>query len=130
MPALTADEDRARDHTGRRAKAELCPLVSRVTDTLHAYQLSKRGNGLRVSGGGRPAERGARVNAISPGIVVTPLARDELTGPGGAGYRRMLELAPAPAARMSDEIGAVGAGAVGPDVDRSPAATSLVDFQA
>lgn len=115
LPALTADEDRALATTPADELLGL-PLVSRVTDTLHAYQLSKRGNGLRVMAEAvRWAERGARVNAISPGIVVTPLARDELTGPRGAGYRRMLELAPAGRAGTPDEIGAVGALLLGPD---------------
>jgi NAD(P)-dependent dehydrogenase (short-subunit alcohol dehydrogenase family) len=63
-----------------------------VTDPLHAYQLSKRGNSLRVMAEAvRWAKRGARINTISPGIIMTPLARDELSGPRGAGYRRMIE---------------------------------------
>jgi NAD(P)-dependent dehydrogenase (short-subunit alcohol dehydrogenase family) len=63
-----------------------------VTDSLHAYQLAKRGNSLRVMAEAvRWGERGARVNTISPGIVMTPLAKDELFGPRGAGYRRMIE---------------------------------------
>ena len=40
-------------------------------------------------------KRAARINTISPGIIFTPLARDELTGPRGEGYRRMIELSPA-----------------------------------
>jgi len=68
----------------------------RVTDALHAYQLAKRGNTLGVMAKAvRWGKRGARVNTISPGIILTPLARDELTGPRGEGYRRMIELSPA-----------------------------------
>jgi NAD(P)-dependent dehydrogenase (short-subunit alcohol dehydrogenase family) len=55
----------------------------------------------------RWAERGARVNAISPGIIITPLARDELDGANGAGYRRMLELSPAGRAGTPDEVAAL-----------------------
>jgi NAD(P)-dependent dehydrogenase (short-subunit alcohol dehydrogenase family) len=81
-----------------------------VTDNLHAYQLAKRGNALRVMAEAvRWARRGARVNTISPGIIMTPLARDELTGPRGEGYRRMLELSPVGRASTPDEVGTVGA---------------------
>jgi NAD(P)-dependent dehydrogenase (short-subunit alcohol dehydrogenase family) len=60
-------------------------------------------------------KRGARINTISPGIIITPLAKDELTGPRGAGYRRMIELAPAKRAGTPDEVGTVGALLMGPD---------------
>ena len=57
-----------------------------VKDSLHAYQLSKRGNSLRVMAEAvRWGKRGGRINTISPGIVITPLAKDELSGPRGAG---------------------------------------------
>lgn len=87
-----------------------------VTDSLHAYQLSKRGNALRVMAQAVPwGKRGARINTISPGIIITPLARDELTGPRGAGYRRMLELSPAGRAGTPDEVGTVAALLMGTD---------------
>ncbi len=94
------------------------PLLrpDRIKDSLHAYQLAKRGNVLRVKAQAvRWGERGARVNAISPGIVMTPLARDELTGPRGAGCRRMIELSPVGRAATPDEVGHVGALLMGPD---------------
>jgi NAD(P)-dependent dehydrogenase (short-subunit alcohol dehydrogenase family) len=87
-----------------------------VNDTLHAYQLAKRGNSLRVMAEAvRWGERQARVNTISPGIIITPLARDELTGPRGEGYRRMLDLSPAGRAGTPDEVGTLGALLMGPD---------------
>jgi len=59
--------------------------------------------------------RGARVNAISPGIVMTPLARDELSGPRAEGYLRMIERCPAGRAGTPDEIGTLGAFLMGRD---------------
>ena len=79
------------------------------SDGLHAYQASKRANSLRVRAEAvRWGARGARINAISPGIIMTPLAHDELHGANGAGYRRMIELSPARRAGTPDEVGAVG----------------------
>jgi len=87
-----------------------------VMDTLHAYQLAKRGNALRVMAEAvRWAKRGARLNTISPGIIITPLAVDELTGPRGEGYRRMLEQSPAGRAGTPDEVAALAALLMGPD---------------
>ena len=88
----------------------------RVTDPLNAYQISKRGNSLRVMAEAiRWGKRGARVNTISPGIIITPLAKDELTGPRGAGYRRMIDLCPVGRAGTPDEVANVGALLMGPE---------------
>lgn len=87
-----------------------------VQDSLNAYQLSKRGNSLRVMAEAvRWGQRGARVNTISPGIIITPLANDELKGPRGPGYRRMIELSAAGRAGTPDEVGTVGALLMGPE---------------
>jgi len=87
-----------------------------VTDSLNAYQLAKRGNSLRVMAEAvRWGKRGARINTISPGIILTPLARDELTGPRGEGYRQMIELCPAGRSGTPDEVGTVGAMLMGAD---------------
>jgi NAD(P)-dependent dehydrogenase (short-subunit alcohol dehydrogenase family) len=95
-----------------------------VTDSLHAYQLAKRGNSLRVMAEAvRWGKRGARVNTISPGIIFTPLAKDELTGPRGEGYRRMLELSLVGRGGTPDEVATVGALLMGPTAPSSPAAT-------
>lgn len=87
-----------------------------IKDSLHAYQISKRGNSLRVMAEAvRWGKRGARVNTISPGIIITPLANDELKGPRGPGYRRMMEVSAAGRAGTPDEVGTVGALLMGPD---------------
>lgn len=76
-----------------------------VKDTLHAYQLSKRCNVLRVmSEAVKWGKRGARVNSVSPGIIITPLANDELNGPRGEGYRRMIDGSPVGRAGTADEV--------------------------
>jgi len=90
--------------------------LDQVKDSLHAYQLSKRGNALRVMAEAvRWGKRGARVNTISPGIIITPLAKDELTGPRGEGYRRMIELCPVGRAGTPDEVANVAALLMGPE---------------
>jgi NAD(P)-dependent dehydrogenase (short-subunit alcohol dehydrogenase family) len=117
LPALTAEQNKALATTPVEALLGL-PFLQpdRVTDSLHAYQLAKRGNSLRVMAEAvRWARRGARVNTISPGIIMTPLARDELSGPRGEGYRRMLEMSPAGRAGTPDEVGNVGALLMGAD---------------
>src|SRR5215211_434540 len=117
LGALTANQDRALATTPAGELLTLQMLQpDQVTDSLHAYQLAKRGNSLRVMAEAvRWGKRGARVNTISPGIIYTPLANDELTGPRGAGYRRMLELSPVGRGGTPDEVATVAALLLGPD---------------
>ena len=117
LGALTAEQDSALATTPAEELLALPMLQSdQVTDSLHAYQLAKRGNSLRVMAEAvRWAKRGARINAISPGIIITPLAKDELSGPRGEGYRRMMELSPVGRAGTPDEVGNVGALLMGSD---------------
>jgi NAD(P)-dependent dehydrogenase (short-subunit alcohol dehydrogenase family) len=117
LPPLSVEQNKALALTPTEELLGL-PFLQpdQVTDSLHAYQLSKRGNSLRVMAEAvRWGKRGARVNTISPGIIITPLAKDELTGPRGAGYRRMIELSPAGRPGTPDEVGSVGALLMGPD---------------
>ena len=117
LGALTAEQDAALATTPTDELLAL-PMLQpdQVKDSLHAYQLSKRGNALRVMAEAvRWGKRGARVNTISPGIIITPLANDELSGPRGAGYRRMIELCPTGRAGTPDEVGTIGALLMGPE---------------
>ncbi|NTW55046.1 MAG: SDR family oxidoreductase [Chlorobaculum sp.] len=117
LPALTLEQNKLLALTPADELLDL-PMLQpdHVSDPLHAYQLSKRGNSLRVMAEAvRWGKRGARVNTISPGIIITPLAKDELSGPRGAGYRRMIELCAVGRAGTPDEVGVVGALLMGPD---------------
>ncbi|MGO9445090.1 MAG: SDR family oxidoreductase [Thiobacillaceae bacterium] len=117
LPALTPEQNKALATTPADELLAL-PMLQpdQVTDALHAYQLSKRGNSLRVMAEAvRWGKRGARVNTISPGIIFTPLAKDELNGPRGEGYRRMIDLSAAGRGGTPDEVGTVGALLMGPD---------------
>jgi NAD(P)-dependent dehydrogenase (short-subunit alcohol dehydrogenase family) len=117
LPPLSVEQNKALATTPVEELLSLPFLQSdQVADSLHAYQISKRGNSLRVMAQAvRWGKRGARINTISPGIIMTPLAKDELTGPRGAGYRRMIELSAAGRAGTPDEVATVAALLMGPD---------------
>src|ERR1700756_818069 len=117
LPPLTIEQNKALATTPVEELLSLPFLQSdQVMDSLHAYQISKRGNSLRVMAEAvRWGKRGARVNTISPGIIITPLAKDELRGPGGAGYRRMIDVSAAGRAGTPDEVGTVAALLMGAD---------------
>jgi NAD(P)-dependent dehydrogenase (short-subunit alcohol dehydrogenase family) len=117
LPPLTIEQNNALATTPADALLGL-PFLQpdQVTDSLHAYQLSKRGNSLRVMAEAvRWGKRGARVNTISPGIIITPLAKDELAGPRGDGYRRMIGISAVGRAGTPDEVGNLGALLMGSD---------------
>lgn len=79
--------------------------IKNIKDTLHAYQLAKRCNVKRVMGCAvKWGEKGARINSISPGIVVTPLAIDEFNGPRGDFYKNMFAKCPARRPATADEV--------------------------
>ncbi|AVX89581.1 SDR family oxidoreductase [Pseudomonas sp. VE 196-7] len=117
LPALSVEQNKALATTPVEELLALPMLqADQISDPLHAYQISKRGNSLRVMAEAvRWGKRGARVNTISPGIIFTPLARDELSGPRGPGYQRMIDLSAAGRGGTPDEVGAVGALLMGPE---------------
>ena len=76
-----------------------------IRDTLHAYQMAKRCNEKRVMAESvKWGEKGARINSISPGIIVTPLAIDEFNGPRGDFYKNMFAKCPAGRPGTADEV--------------------------
>ncbi|PNV63488.1 short-chain dehydrogenase [Clostridium sp. chh4-2] len=106
MPALTAKEDELLAVTPTEELLDLDILqTEHIRDTLHAYQMAKRCNEKRVMAEAvKWGKRGARLNDIAPGIVVTPLAIDEFNGPRGDFYKNMFEKCPAGRPGTADEI--------------------------
>lgn len=106
MPALTVDEDEQLATTPTEKLLSLDILQPQnIKDTLHAYQMAKRCNVKRVMAEAvKWGERGARINSISPGIIVTPLALDEFNGLRGGFYKNMFAKCPAGRPGTADEI--------------------------
>jgi NAD(P)-dependent dehydrogenase (short-subunit alcohol dehydrogenase family) len=106
MPALTPDQDRqlATTPTDELLNLEILK-VENIKDTLHAYQMAKRCNVKRVMAEAvKWGKRRARINSISPGIIITPLALDEINGPRGDFYKNMFAKSPAGRPGTADEV--------------------------
>ena len=106
MPQLTAKEDEELATTPTEELLKLDILQpENIKDTLHAYQMAKRCNEKRVMAQSVEwGKRGARINAIAPGIIVTPLAVDEFNGPRGDFYKNMFAKCPAGRPGTADEV--------------------------
>ena len=106
MPQLSAAEDEALATTPTEELLKLDILQpENIKDTLHAYQMAKRCNEKRVMAQSVEwGKRGARINAIAPGIIVTPLAIDEFNGPRGDFYKNMFAKCPAGRPGTADEV--------------------------
>jgi NAD(P)-dependent dehydrogenase (short-subunit alcohol dehydrogenase family) len=106
MPQLSAEEDELLACTPTEQLLSLDLLQpANIKDTLHAYQMAKRCNEKRVMAEAvKWGERGARINSISPGIIVTPLAIDEFNGPRGDFYKNMFAKCPAGRPGTADEV--------------------------
>ena len=106
MPQLTPEQDRALAMTPTEELLDLDILQpENIRDTLHAYQMAKRCNEKRVMYECvKWGERGARLNDIAPGIIVTPLAVDEFNGPRGDFYKNMFAKCPAGRPGTADEV--------------------------
>lgn len=106
MAQLTAEEDELLATTPAEELLSLEMLQPRnIRDTLHAYQMAKRCNEKRVMAEAvKWGKRGARLNSISPGIIVTPLAIDEFNGIRGDFYKNMFAKCPAHRPGTADEV--------------------------
>ena len=106
MPALTAEQGKKLATTLTEELLSLDFLqLENIRDTLHAYQMAKRCNEKRVTVQAVEwGERGARLNDIAPGIIVTPLALDEFSGPRSDFYKNMFAKCPAGRPGTADEV--------------------------
>ena len=129
MPALTAEQDEQLACTPTEKLLDIEFLKKEnINDTLHAYQLAKRCNEKRVMAQSVEwGKRGARLNAIAPGIIVTPLAIDEFNGPRGDFYKNMFEKCPAGRPGTADEVANVAELLMSEKGDFITGATFLID---
>lgn len=129
MPALTEEQDRALAMTPTEELMKLDFLQpSNIDSTLHAYQLAKRCNEKRVMYEAvKWGEKGARINAIAPGIIVTPLAIDEFNGIRGDFYKNMFAKSPAGRPGTADEVADVAELLMSERAQFITGATFLVD---
>jgi len=129
LPALEPAQDQALAQTPADELLQLPMLAAEaIPNSGAAYAIAKRANHLRVqaaaiSWGGR----GARVNSISPGIILTPLARDEMSGPGAENYRRMIETSAARRVGTTEEVASAAAFLMGPEAGFITGTDLLID---
>ena len=129
LPALTAEQDNALAFTPADALLAL-PLLQpdAVPDSMIGYMMAKRANVLRVQAAAMAwGQRGARVNSISPGIIMTPLARHELNSEVGDIYRAMVAASPAGRMASPEEIAIAANFLLGPDAGFITGSDLLID---
>lgn len=129
MPALTPEQDDALAYTPTDRLLDLPFLQGdTIPNTLVAYMMAKRANHLRVQAAAMMwGEKGARVNSISPGIIVTPLAQHELNSQIGDIYRAMVAASPVKRMAPPDEIATAAAYLLGPDAGFVTGSDLLID---
>jgi NAD(P)-dependent dehydrogenase (short-subunit alcohol dehydrogenase family) len=129
LPALSPAQDDALANTPTEELLQLPFLTAEaVPNSGAAYAIAKRANHLRVQSAAVVwGDRGARVNSISPGIILTPLAQDEMNSAGGATYRKMIETSMAGRVGTTDEVASVAAFLLGPDAAFVTGSDLLID---
>jgi NAD(P)-dependent dehydrogenase (short-subunit alcohol dehydrogenase family) len=127
MPPLPADQEHALAFAPADELLGL-PFLKEIPNSLVGYMLAKRANHLRVQAAAMTwGARGARVNSISPGIVVTPLARHELNSAIGDGYRAMIAASPSKRMAPPEEIAVAATYLLGPDAGFITGSDLLID---
>ncbi|MCG7400294.1 SDR family oxidoreductase [Caballeronia zhejiangensis] len=129
MPALPPEQDHALAYTRTEELLDLPFLqADAVPNTLVAYMIAKRANHLRVQASAMTwGARGARVNSLSPGIIVTPLALHELNSEIGDIYRTMVAASPAHRMASPDEVAIAASFLLGPDAGFITGSDLLID---
>jgi NAD(P)-dependent dehydrogenase (short-subunit alcohol dehydrogenase family) len=129
MQALPEEQDHALRHTPTEELLALPFLQpAAIPNTVVAYMMAKRANHLRVQASAISwGKKGARVNSISPGIVITPLALHELNSEIGGMYRAMVEASPAHRMAPPDEIAVASAFLLGQDATFITGSDLLID---
>lgn len=129
MPALPPEQDQALIHTPTEDLLKLPFLqANAIPNSVVAYMIAKRANHLRVQASAMTwGARGARVNSISPGIIVTPLALHELNSEIGEMYRAMIDASPAKRMASPDEIAIAASFLLGPDAGFVTGSDLLID---
>jgi NAD(P)-dependent dehydrogenase (short-subunit alcohol dehydrogenase family) len=129
MPALPPEQDHALAYTPADELLDLPFLKGdAIPNTLVAYMMAKRANTLRVQAAAMTwGARGARVNSISPGIIVTPLARHELESEIGDIYRAMVEASAVKRMAPPEEIAVAASFLLGPDAGFITGSDLLID---
>lgn len=129
LPPFSEEQNSALAYTTADDLLKL-PILSAevVPNSGAAYGISKRANHLRVQAASLDwGERGARVNSISPGIILTPLAQEEMAGPGAASYQAMIQTSAAGRVGTTDEIAAAAAYLLGPEAGFVTGSDLLID---
>ncbi|HDX4306355.1 TPA: SDR family oxidoreductase [Escherichia coli] len=129
MPALTPEQDHALAYTPADELLNLPFLqADAIPNTLIAYMMAKRANHLRVQAAAMSwGDKGARVNSISPGVIVTPLAQHELNSEIGDIYREMIEASPVKRMAPPEEIAITASFLLGPDAGFITGSDLLID---
>jgi NAD(P)-dependent dehydrogenase (short-subunit alcohol dehydrogenase family) len=129
IPPLPAEQNQALASTPADELAAL-PFLQpdAITNSGAAYAVAKRANALRVQAASVIwGDRGARLNSLSPGIIMTPLALDELNSPAGAAYQEMIKASAAGRVGTPDEIATTAAFLMGRDGAFITGADLLID---